>query len=79
ILSRTAFRSVKRRLDYSEFGGAPLLGAKQLCLICHGGSKPKSIRNAIRIAKEFNEGSINERIESELGELAAVDAEKAEI
>jgi phosphate acyltransferase len=79
ILSRTAFRSVKRRLDYSEFGGAPLLGAKQLCLICHGGSKPKSIRNAIRIAKEFNEGSINERIESELGELAAVAPEKAEI
>jgi phosphate acyltransferase len=78
ILSRTAFRSVKRRLDYSEFGGAPLLGAKQLCLICHGGSKPKSIRNAIRIAKEFNEGSINERIESELGELARLAPEAAE-
>ena len=41
ILSRTAFRTVKRRLDYSEFGGAPLLGTKQLCVICHGAQQTK--------------------------------------
>jgi glycerol-3-phosphate acyltransferase PlsX len=70
ILSRTAFRSVKKRLDYSEFGGAPLLGTKQICVICHGRSNAKAIRNAIRVAKEFCEGRINERIESELSELA---------
>jgi glycerol-3-phosphate acyltransferase PlsX len=74
ILSRTAFRSVKKRLDYSEFGGAPLLGTKQLCVICHGGSTPKAIRNAIRIAKEFYQGKLNERIERELGEVAALDS-----
>lgn len=74
ILSRTAFRSVKKRLDYSEFGGAPLLGTKQLCVICHGGSTPKAIRNAIRIAKEFYNGKLNERIESDLSELAAIDS-----
>lgn len=74
ILSRTAFRSVKKRLDYSEFGGAPLLGTKQLCVICHGGSTPKAIRNAIRIAKEFYNGKLNERIERELGELAALES-----
>lgn len=72
ILSRTAFRSVKKRLDYSEFGGAPLLGTKQLCVICHGGSTPKAIRNAIRIAKEFYNGRLNERIESEVSELAVI-------
>jgi len=72
ILSRTAFRSVKKRLDYSEFGGAPLLGTKQICVICHGSSNPKAIRNAIRVAKEFYEGRLNERIESELGELALI-------
>jgi glycerol-3-phosphate acyltransferase PlsX len=71
ILSRTAFRSVKKRLDYSEFGGAPLLGAKQLTVICHGGSTPKAIRNAIRIAKEFHSEGLNGRIESDLSELAA--------
>jgi glycerol-3-phosphate acyltransferase PlsX len=72
ILSRTAFRSVKKRLDYSEFGGAPLLGAKQICVICHGRSSAKAIRNAIRVAKEFYEAKLNERIESELGELAVL-------
>jgi glycerol-3-phosphate acyltransferase PlsX len=71
ILSRQAFKSVKKRLDYSEFGGAPLLGAKQLTVICHGGSTAKAIRNAIRIAKEFHVEKLNERIESELSELTA--------
>jgi glycerol-3-phosphate acyltransferase PlsX len=71
ILSRTAFRALKKRLDYSEFGGAPLLGAKQLCVICHGRSTPKAIRNAIRIAKEFYAEKLNERIEAELGVMAA--------
>lgn len=68
ILSRQAFRSVRKRLDYSEFGGAPLLGCKQICVICHGSSTPKAIRNAIRVAKEFYQGKLSERIESELSE-----------
>ena len=71
ILSRTAFRALKKRLDYSEFGGAPLLGAKQLCVICHGRSTPKAIRNAIRIAKEFYAEKLNERIEAELSVIGA--------
>jgi glycerol-3-phosphate acyltransferase PlsX len=78
ILSRTAFRTVKRRLDYSEFGGAPLLGTKQLCVICHGASTPKAIRNAIRVSKEFYSENLNERIESELGEIATLKAKATE-
>ena len=74
ILSRTAFRSLKKRLDYSEFGGAPLLGAKQMCVICHGRSTPKAIRNAIRISKEFYQEKLNERIENELSEISAAKA-----
>jgi glycerol-3-phosphate acyltransferase PlsX len=73
LLSRTAFQSVKKRLDYSEFGGAPLLGARQICIICHGRSNAKAIRNAIRIAREFCDAKLNERIESELEEIAAQD------
>jgi glycerol-3-phosphate acyltransferase PlsX len=73
LLSRTAFQSVKKRLDYSEFGGAPLLGARQICIICHGRSNAKAIRNAIRIAREFCEAKLNERIEGELEEIAAQD------
>jgi len=75
ILSRQAFRSVKKRLDYSEFGGAPLLGCKQITLICHGSSTPKAIRNAIRIAKEFYKAELSDRIESELSELALTSGE----
>lgn len=71
VLSINAFRAVKKRLDYSEFGGAPLLGCKQICVICHGSSSVKAIRNAIRVAKEFHQGKIGERIEQELTELNA--------
>jgi glycerol-3-phosphate acyltransferase PlsX len=71
LLSRTAFKSVKKRLDYSELGGAPLLGAKQLTVICHGSSTPKAIRNAIRIAKEFYKGKLNESIEAVLSDVSA--------
>jgi glycerol-3-phosphate acyltransferase PlsX len=47
-----------------------LLGAKQLTVICHGSSSPKAIRNAIRIAKEFYKGKLNESIEAELSKVA---------
>jgi phosphate acyltransferase len=66
LLARSAFVDFKRRVDYSEFGGAPLLGVKGVCIICHGRSTPKAIRNAIRVAEEFARGKINERIEAEL-------------
>ncbi len=68
VLSRKAFRSFKRRVDYSEYGGAPLLGVRGVCLICHGGSNANAIKNAIRVAAEFAEGRINDKIERELAE-----------
>jgi glycerol-3-phosphate acyltransferase PlsX len=64
--------SVKKRLDYSEFGGAPLLGTKQIVVICHGSSNGKAIKNAIRVAQEFYEAKLNERIENDINELALV-------
>ncbi len=70
LLSRPAFLSVKKRLDYSEFGGAPLLGTKQIVVICHGSSNGKAIKNAIRVAREFYEAKLNERIENDINELA---------
>lgn len=71
LLSRPAFVSVKKRLDYSEFGGAPLLGTKEIVVICHGGSNAKAIKNAIRVAKEFYEARLNERIEQRIQEFDA--------
>ena len=52
--------------DYSEIGGAPLLGVKGVCIITHGRSNANAIKNAIRVAAEFAGGKINERIEAEL-------------
>jgi glycerol-3-phosphate acyltransferase PlsX len=66
MLSQGALKELKKRTDYSEYGGAPLLGLNGICVICHGRSTPKAIRNAIRAAKEFAEGKINERIATEL-------------
>jgi glycerol-3-phosphate acyltransferase PlsX len=66
LLAKGAFNDFKKRVDYSEYGGAPLLGLNGICIICHGRSNAKAIRNAIRVAKEFAEGGINQRIATEL-------------
>jgi glycerol-3-phosphate acyltransferase PlsX len=66
VLARKAFKNFKKRVDYSEYGGAPLLGVKSVCIICHGGSNANAIKNAIRVAAEFSSGKVNEKIEREL-------------
>jgi glycerol-3-phosphate acyltransferase PlsX len=65
-LARGAFSDFRKRVDYSEYGGAPLLGVKGVCIICHGRSNANAIKNAIRVAAEFAGGGINEKIEEEL-------------
>ncbi|MEW6210602.1 MAG: phosphate acyltransferase PlsX [Acidobacteriota bacterium] len=67
VLTRPAFQRFKKRLHYAEFGGAPLLGIKGMTIICHGSSSPKAIRNAIRVARDYCNGQMNERIGLELG------------
>jgi glycerol-3-phosphate acyltransferase PlsX len=64
MLARPAFQNLKKRLDYSEYGGAPLLGVQRIVVIGHGSSNARAIRNAIRSVKEFSEGGAIERIES---------------
>lgn len=71
LMSREAYKEFKKRVDYSEFGGAPLLGVKGVCIICHGRSNANAIKNAIRVASEFASGHINERIEEGLNGFAA--------
>ena len=66
LLARAAFKEFKKRVDYSEYGGAPLLGVKGVCIITHGRPNANAIKNAIRVAAEFAEGNINEQIEAEL-------------
>jgi glycerol-3-phosphate acyltransferase PlsX len=66
LLSRSAFADFKKRLDYSEYGGAPLLGVKGACIITHGSSNANAIKNAIRVTAEFAQRNINAAIEKEL-------------
>lgn len=66
VLSKAAFADFKKRLDYSEYGGAPLLGVRGVCIICHGRSNANAIKNAIRVAAAFSSGQINHRIENDL-------------
>ncbi|OFV83674.1 MAG: phosphate acyltransferase [Acidobacteria bacterium RIFCSPHIGHO2_12_FULL_67_30] len=70
VLSRQAYDEFKRRLDYSEYGGAPLLGIRGVCVICHGRSNANAIKNAIRVAAGFSDAGINEKIEKELALVA---------
>ncbi len=62
VLARGAFRRFKKRVDYTEYGGAPLLGVRGVCIISHGRSTAKAIKNAIRVAAECVENKVVEHI-----------------
>jgi glycerol-3-phosphate acyltransferase PlsX len=66
LLSRKAFNDFKKRLDYSEYGGAPLLGVRGACIIGHGSSNEKAVMNGIRVAAEYAQAEVNSGIEAAL-------------
>jgi phosphate acyltransferase len=69
VLSRKAYKNFRKKIDYSEYGGAPLLGVKGVTVIGHGSSNPLAIKNAVRVATELARGGVNERIEQELATI----------
>jgi len=71
LLSRRAYQEFKKKIDYSEYGGAPLLGVRGITVIGHGGSNSNAIKNAIRVAAELARSKVNEKIEQELSSVAA--------
>ncbi len=66
LLSRKAFNHFKKRLDHSEYGGAPLLGVRGVCIVGHGSSNDRAIMNGIRVAAGFAQANVNEGIEKDL-------------
>jgi phosphate acyltransferase len=66
LLSRKAFADFKKRLDYSEYGGAPLLGIKGVCIVSHGSSNSNAIKNAVRVAMESANSQLNSVIEERI-------------
>ncbi len=71
LLSQQSFKRLKKRLDYSEYGGAPLLGLRGVSIICHGRSSGNAIKNAIRVARDFAQNQVNAKLEEELSRLDA--------
>jgi phosphate acyltransferase len=74
ILSRQAFSDFKKRIDYAEYGGAPLLGVKGVCIIGHGSSNANAIKNGVRVAAEGANSGLNQAIEQEIHSKRAVPA-----
>jgi glycerol-3-phosphate acyltransferase PlsX len=66
LLSVPAFHRFKKRVDYTEMGGAPLLGINGASIICHGASPVKAIKNAVRVAQEWVQINVNEHIKAAL-------------
>ncbi|MGE0355266.1 MAG: phosphate acyltransferase PlsX [Gemmatimonadales bacterium] len=69
ILERDDVRKIFRVLDYSEYGGAPLLGVQGVSIICHGSSTPNAIKNAIRVAVQSVEAGLSRHIGAEFAKL----------
>ncbi len=74
LLVAPAFAGFKKTMDYSEYGGAPLLGVRAPCIIAHGSSTAKAIRNAIRVAKDAVNRKVSEHIVEEMVAIMDIDS-----
>jgi glycerol-3-phosphate acyltransferase PlsX len=70
LLTQRAMRHFRRRVDYSEYGGAPLLGVAGITIVGHGRSSAKAVRNAVAIAYRFASGQLIQRVEREIAAAA---------
>ena len=66
LLAKPAFKAFRKKVDYAEYGGAPLLGIDGVGMICHGGSSARAIMNAIRMASEAVSSKTNDRLVAQL-------------
>ena len=65
-LAQNAFRAIRKKINYEEYGGSPLLGVNGICIIAHGSSTPLAIKNALRVAGESIEQQVNPHIIEEV-------------
>jgi glycerol-3-phosphate acyltransferase PlsX len=66
LLMKRHLKKVYKKVDYSEYGGAQLLGVDGVCIIGHGRSNPVAVRNAIGLAREFVAGGVQAKIQAEI-------------
>lgn len=79
LLSRSAFSRFKKKVDYAEYGGAPLLGINGVGMICHGGSNIKAIKNAIHFASEYVQKGVNQRMAEKIQENFTIYSQQREV
>jgi glycerol-3-phosphate acyltransferase PlsX len=68
---RGAFRGLRKRMDYAEYGGAPLLGVNGVCVVAHGRSTPYAMQHALRVAAEAASHQVPARLAERVGAVAA--------
>lgn len=78
MLAKGAFTNLKKKIDYDEYGGAPLLGVDGVCIISHGRSNQKAMKNAILRARECVNAKVNEHLREELGRSGDIGNVKAQ-
>ncbi|MDD5492303.1 MAG: phosphate acyltransferase PlsX [bacterium] len=66
LLIKPAFKEIMKRLDYAEYGGAPLLGLNGICIIGHGASNAKAVKNALKVSYESVKNNINQHLKEEI-------------
>jgi glycerol-3-phosphate acyltransferase PlsX len=76
LMSRSALSEAYRRLDYAEYGGAPLIGLEGVAIIAHGGSDPRAIKNAIRAARDEVQQDVNRHIDEVLRSAEIAEGKK---
>jgi glycerol-3-phosphate acyltransferase PlsX len=65
-LAQNAFKAIRKKVNYEEYGGSPLLGVNGICIIAHGANTPLAIKNALRVATEAIEQQVNPHIVEEI-------------
>jgi len=76
FMMRPAFRALKRRIDYAEYGGAPLVGINGISIISHGRSSDRAIKNAIRVATKLAKSEVNKHIQEDIEKNMELDKPK---
>jgi len=79
LMARPAFRRFRRKVDYAEYGGVPLLGVRAAAVICHGGSSVRAIKNAVRVTLDFVRNGVNDRIRDEILKITTASAPRTPV
>jgi glycerol-3-phosphate acyltransferase PlsX len=78
LLAKPALKAFRRKVDYAEYGGAPLLGIQGTAMICHGSSSPRAIMNAVKMAHDNVTRQVNRKLTERIGEIRALQSDASE-